>query len=200
MPAITTLTLRRAATGDASFLLHRRDPAKVTHAGGLCQVIPVGIFQPADDNPASEQNDLSLWRSMAREFSEELLATGEDYQHLGSPLDYDRWPFYRQLSTARKTGRLCVSCLGVGVDPLTLAVDVLTAAVFDGDLFDATFGGLVAANAEGRIIASQGASGAPGVPFTSETVDRFGAGGEPMQAAGAAILQLAWRHRNSLLG
>jgi hypothetical protein len=149
-------------------LLHRRDPARVTHAGGLYQVIPVGIVQPADDNPASEQNDLSLWRSMAREFSEELLATGEDYQHLGSPLDYDRWPFYNQLSTARKTGRLCVSCLGVGVDPLTLAVDVLTAAVFDGDLFDATFGGLAAANAEGRIIASLGASGAPGVPFTSE--------------------------------
>jgi hypothetical protein len=200
MPAITTLTLRRAATGDASFLLHRRDPAKVTHAGGLYQVIPVGIFQPADDKPASEQNDLSLWRSMAREFSEELLATGEDYQHLGSPLDYDRWPFYRELSTARKTGRLRVSCLGVGVDPLTLAVDILTTAVFDSDLFDTTFDGLVAANAEGRVIASQGAAGAPGLPFTSEAVERFAGGAEPMQAAGAAILQLAWRHRNSLLG
>ena len=200
MPAITTLTLRRAASGDASFLLHRRDPAKVTHAGGLYQVIPVGIFQPADDNPASEQNDLSLWRTMAREFSEELLATSEDYRHLGSPLDYRRWPFYRQLSAARETGKLRVSCLGVGVDPLTLAVDILTVAVFDSDLFDATFEGLVAANAEGRVIASHGAAGAPGVPFTSEVVDRFGGGAEPMQAAGAAILQLAWRHRASLLG
>jgi hypothetical protein len=200
MPAITTLTLRWAAAGDASFLLHRRDPAQVTHAGGLYQVIPVGIFQPADDNPASEQNDLSLWRSMAREFSEELLATGEDYQHLGSPLDYDPWPFYRELSTACKTGRLRVSCLGVGVDPLTLAVDILTTAVFDSDLFDTTFDRLVTANAEGCVIASQGAVGAPGLPFTSEAVDRFGSGAEPMQAAGAAILQLAWRHRNSLLG
>jgi hypothetical protein len=200
MPAITTLTLRRAAAGDASFLLHRRDPAKVTHAGGLYQVIPVGIFQPADDNPASEQNDLNLWRSMAREFSEELLATSEDYRHLGSPLDYDLWPFYRELSTARKTGRLRVFCLGVGVDPLTLAVDILTTIVFDSDLFDTIFDRLVTANAEGRVIASQGASGAPGVPFTSEAVERFGSGTEPMQAAGAAILQLAWRHRNSLLG
>lgn len=200
MPAITTLTLRRAAPGDASFLLHRRDPAKVTHAGGLCQVIPVGIFQPADDNPASEQNDLSLWRSMAREFSEELLATSEDYQHLGSPLDYSRWPFYRELSTARTAGRLRVSCLGIGVDPLTLAVDILTVAVFDGDLFDATFDGLVAANAEGRVIASQGAAGAPGLRFTSQIIDRLAGGAGPMQSAGAAILQLAWRHRNSLLG
>ena len=200
MPAITTLTLRRAAAGDASFLLHRRDPAKFTHAGGLYQVIPVGIFQPADDNPASEQNDLSLWRSMTREFSEELLATSEDYGHLGSPLDYDRWPFYRQLSIACKTGRLRVSCLGVGVDPLTLAVDILTAAVFDGDLFDATFEGLVTANAEGRVIGSEGAASVPGLPFTNEVIDRFAGGAEPMQAAGAAILQLAWRHRNSLLG
>ena len=200
MPAITTLTLRRAAAGDASFLLHRRDPVKVTHAGGLYQVIPVGIFQPADDNPASEQNDLSLWRSMAREFSEELLATGEDYQHLGSPLDYGRWPFYRRLSTARTTGRLRVSCLGMGVDPLTLAVDILTAAVFDNDLFDTAFDGLVAANAEGHVIAGQGAGGAPGLPFTGEVIDRFGGGAEPMQAAGAAILQQAWQHRGSLLG
>jgi hypothetical protein len=44
--AISTLTLRRSAGGDASFPLHWRDPAKVTHAGGLYQVIPVGIFQP----------------------------------------------------------------------------------------------------------------------------------------------------------
>jgi hypothetical protein len=93
-----------------------------------------------------------------------------------------------------------VFCLGVGVDPLTLAVDILTTAAFDSDLFDTTFDGLVAANAEGRVIASQGASGAPGVPFTSEAVERFAGGAEPMQAAGAAILQLAWRHRNSLLG
>jgi hypothetical protein len=88
----------------------------------------------------------------------------------------------------------------VGVDPLTLAVDVLTVAVFDSEFFDATFDGLVGANAEGHIIASQGAAGTPGVPFTSEVVDRFGGGAEPMQAAGAAVLQLAWRHRASLLG
>src|SRR5262249_4095060 len=136
--AITTLTLRRPPSGNASFLLHWRDPAKVTHAGGLHQVMPVGIFQPADNKPASEQNDLSLWRSMAREFSEELLGSGEDYRDLGSPLDYERWPFYRELSAAREAGRLRLFCLGLGVDPLTFAVDILAAAVFDSDLFDAT--------------------------------------------------------------
>ena len=44
--AISTLTLRLdQATGRASFLLHWRDPAKVGHAGGMYQVIPVGVFQ-----------------------------------------------------------------------------------------------------------------------------------------------------------
>jgi hypothetical protein len=201
MCAITTLTLRRTAAGDASFLLHWRDPVKVTHAGGLYQVMPVGIFQPADGNPSSVRNDLSLWRSMAREFSEELLGTPEDYRELGTPLDYDRWPFYRELAAARQAGKLGVACVGLGVDPLTFAADILTVAVFDGDVFDRLFAGLVAANAEGRVIGpgAAAAPGVPGVPFTGEAIRRLADGSEPMQAAGAAVLQLAWQHRGSLL-
>jgi hypothetical protein len=201
MCAITTLTLRRTAAGDASFLLHWRDPAKVTHAGGLYQVMPVGIFQPADDNPSSVRSDLSLWRSMAREFSEELLGTAEDYRELGSPLDYGRWPFYRELAAARGAGKLRVACVGLGIDPLTFAVDILAVAVFDGDVFDGLFAGLVAANAEGRVIGpgAAAAPGVPGVPFTGEAIRRLADGAASMQPAGAAVLQLAWQHRRSLL-
>jgi hypothetical protein len=202
MCAITTLTLRRTASGGASFLLHWRDPGQVTHAGGLYQVMPVGIFQPADANPASVGSDLSLWRSMAREFSEELLGTTEDYRGFGSPLDYGRWPFYRALSAARGAGKMRVFCLGMGVDPLTLAVDILAVAVFDSDVFDGLFAGLVAANAEGQVIGvpgGPGAAGAPGVPFTAKVIDRFAGGAEPTQAAGAAVLRLAWQHRARLL-
>ena len=204
MCAITTLTLRRTPAGDASFLLHWRDPAKVTHAGGLYQVMPVGIFQPADDNPASVRSDLSLWRSMAREFSEELLGTPEDYRDLGTPLDYGRWPFYRELAAAREAGKLAVSCVGLGVDPLTFAADILAVAVFDSDVFDRVFAGLVAANAEGRVIgpgapAVPGTPGVPGVPFTGEAIRWLAGGAASMQAAGAAVLQLAWQHRSSLL-
>jgi hypothetical protein len=202
MCAITTLTLRRTAAGDASFLLHWRDPAKVTHAGGLYQVMPVGIFQPADGNPSSVRGDLSLWRSMAREFSEELLGTPEDYRELGSPLDYGRWPFYRELAAAREAGKLGVACVGLGVDPLTFAADILTVAVFDGDVFDRLFADLVAANAEGKVIGPSAAAapGVPGIPFTGEAIRRLADGSGSMQAAGAAVLQLAWQHRRSLLG
>jgi hypothetical protein len=212
--AVTTLTLRRDAAGGASFVLHWRDPARVNHGGGLYQVMPVGLFQPVTEAAAALRHDLSLWKSMAREFSEEFLGTSEDYQTSGGLLDYESWPFYRRLTAARREGRLAVHCLGLGVDPLTFATDVLAVAVFDAPLFDAEFAGLVALNAEGRVItrdgigarggtgdgARAGPGGPAGIPFTTETVARLTGGREPLQASGVAVLNLAWEHRAQLLG
>jgi len=195
--AVTTLTLRRDAAGAASFVLHWRDPAKVNHGGGLYQVMPVGLFQPVTAAAAALRHDLSLWKSMAREYSEEFLGTSEDYQTSGGLLDYDGWPFYRRLTGAMRAGRLTAHCLGLGVDPLSFATDLLAVAVFDADLFDAEFAGLVARNAEGRVITG---SGSAGIPFTADTIARLTSGGEPFQAAGAALLRLAWEHRKYLLG
>jgi hypothetical protein len=212
--AVTTLTLRRDAAGGASFVLHWRDPARVNHGGGLYQVMPVGLFQPVTEAAAALRHDLSLWKSMAREFSEEFLGTSEDYQTSGGLLDYESWPFYRRLTAARREGRLAAHCLGLGVDPLTFATDVLAVAVFDAPLFDAEFAGLVALNAEGRVItrdgtgarggtgdgARAGSGGPVGIPFTAETVARLTGGREPLQASGVAVLNLAWEHRAQLLG
>jgi hypothetical protein len=205
--AVTTLTLRRDSAGAASFVLHWRDPAKVNHGGGLYQVMPVGLFQPVTSAAAALRHDLSLWKSMAREYSEEFLGTSEDYQTSGGLLDYDGWPFYRRLTGAMRAGRLTVHCLGLGVDPLSFATDLLAVAVFDADLFDAEFAGLVARNAEGRVITGGGSAGIPftaggsaGIPFTAGTVARLTDGREPFQAAGAALLRLAWEHRKHLLG
>ena len=193
--AITTLTLRRQSSGDAEFLLHWRDPAKVTHAAGMYQVMPVGVFQPGDDAAGSVRHDLNVWHSMVREFGEELLGGSEDYSRFGSPIRYDQWDFYRRLTEARRTGNLDVSILGVGVDPLTLVADILAVAVFDADFFDEVFRGLVASNAEGRIVTEHGRAG---FALTETSVSRFSSGDEPMQAAGSATLKLAWKHRDSL--
>ena len=195
--AVTTLTLRRPPRGQATFVLHWRDPAKVNNGGGLYQVMPVGIFQPVAGTPAAEKNDLSLWRCMTREFSEEFLGTTEDYDTQDGLLDYGGWPFYRRLTSAREAGALSVWCLGVGVDPLTLATDILTVAVFDSDLYDAVFDGLVELNAEGRVVSVDGSAA---IPCTAATVGRFSGGSEPTQAAGAALLRLAWQHQGLLLG
>ena len=81
--------------------------------------------------------------------------------------------------------------LGMGVDPLTFAADILTAAVFDAPVFDELFGRLVTHNDKGRVLAS--------VPFHRDAVDRF-VKDEPTQAAGSALLSLAWRRRSHLVG
>jgi hypothetical protein len=187
LSAVTTLTLRVPAAGDPTFVLHWRDPAAVTHAGGLYQVMPVGVFQAAAEGEQARARDLDLWRCMAREFREEYLGGAEDYP----AGDYAHWPFFEELAAARSAGKLTVWCLGLGADPLTLAVDVLCVAVCAADTFDALFGGVVGSNAEGKVMT--------GIPFTAGTVDRF-IRDEPMQPAGAAALELAWQHRRHLLG
>jgi hypothetical protein len=195
LTAVTTLTLRRAPGGAASFLLHWRDPARVNHAGGVYQVMPAGIFQPVTAVPAAQWHDLSLWRCITREFSEELLGGSEEYPTPGGRLDYGQWPFHRALAAARDAGTLRVSCLGLGVDPLTLATDILTVAVFDAPVFDRMFHDLVTENSEGRVVTQDGSAA---IPFTRASVDHFTGGGVPLQTAGAALLRLAWQHRDLL--
>jgi hypothetical protein len=190
--AVSTLTLRLdRAAGRASFLLHWRDPARVGHAGGLYQVVPVGVFQPSGEEDWNHRHDFSLWRCMIREFAEELCGRPERYANHGGPVDYDSWPFARQLTAAAGRGEIRVWCLGLGADPLTYATDLLTVAVVDSAAFDAWFGGHPRSNAEGRVLAAR--------EFTADVIDRT-LTSEPVQAAGAAVLRLAWRHRETLLG
>ena len=190
--AISTLTIRiDRTTGRASFLMHWRDPAKVGHAGGLYQVIPVGVFQPSGEAAWNTRHDFSLWRCMIREFAEELRGRSEDYANHGGPLDYGSWPFARQMTDALDRGQVRVWCLGLGVDPLTFATDLLTVAVIDSDTFDGLFGRHLRSNREGRVLAPRESA----AHVIDRTVTR-----EPVQAAGAALLRLAWRHRDVLGG
>ena len=186
--AITTLTLRfDAATGRASFLMHWRDPAKVGHAGGMYQVIPVGVFQPSGEASWHEREDFSLWRCMLREFDEELRGTPEEYG--AGPVDYQSWPFARHMAAALDRGQIRVWCLGLGVDPLTYATDLLTVAVIDSRVFDELFRLDPRGNDEGSVLAAR--------EFAAHVIDRV-VTGDPVQAAGAAVLRLAWRHRDAL--
>lgn len=189
--AITTLTLRLdRAAGKASFLLHWRDPAKVGHAGGMVQVIPVGIFQPSRDGEQHERHDFSLWRCMTREFAEELCGHSENYGTGNGPIDYESWAFARRLATGLADGQIRAWCLGLGADPLTYALDLLTVAVIDSDLYDELFGAGLQANTEGTILAAR--------DFTTAAIEDAIAD-NPMQAAGAAVLRLAISRRDVLL-
>ncbi|HEX6403688.1 MAG TPA: hypothetical protein VF003_11095 [Pseudonocardiaceae bacterium] len=189
--ALSTLTLRHdPTTGQVAFPLHRRDGANVGHAGGLYQVLPVGVFQPAGEELWNAENDFSLWRSIVRELAEELRGETEDYGTNRGPIDYRYWPFADHLTRALDTGQVRAFCVGIGVDPLTFATDILAVVTIDAPLYDELFGQVANVNTEGSII--------PDVPFTTETVERYTCN-EPTQAAGAGLLRLAWRQRSLLL-
>lgn len=200
IPDIQTLTLRRdRLTGTASFLLLRRDPTKVATAGGSCGLIPTGEFQPTSDARRDRENDFDLWRNIVREYAEEVLGQPERAGRSGEPLDYEQWDLHQTLCRARDAGRMSVHCLGVGLDPLTLAATVLTVAVFDDDVFDEVFNAAVRVNAEGALVtATASPSVPPGLSFTEETIRRL-LRHEPITAPGACLLGQAWRFRDIIL-
>jgi hypothetical protein len=189
--ATCALTLRYdRAAGTATFPLHHRDPALVGHAGGLYQVIPVGIFQPSGEAGWNEANDFGLWRGLLREYAEELLGASEEHGSEHAPIDYAGWPLARAMTDALGTGEIRAYCLGLGTDPLTYAMDLLTVVVIDAPLFDELFGALVADNAEGRVIGPR--------PFDQAAVKEL-LTQAPLQAAASALLTLAHAHRDVLL-
>ena len=191
--AVSALTLRHDRAADtASFPLHWRDPARVGHAGGMYQVIPVGIFQPSGEAPWNEANDFDLWRGMLREYAEELLGAGEDHGSETAPIDYDRWPLANQMTSALADGRVRAYCLGLGADPLTFALDLLSRG---GDRRAAC---TTTCSATLSPTTPKGRCSSP-VPSTSRP-SRNCSPGIPVQAAGAALLTLAIRHRQALLG
>jgi len=200
LPAITTLTLRRARNrASVSFLLHWRDPAKVATAAGLYDVIPAGEFQPSSIAPHDLSNDFDIWRNIVREYSEELLGAPEYDGSRSAPIDYVGWPFYRALGQARTEGRLAAVCLGAGLDALTLAATILTVVLIDDDVFDELFREAVQVNAEGiTMFDEQGNSAGHGLAFNEQNVTQL-LEREPMASPGAACLALAWRHRIALM-
>jgi hypothetical protein len=202
MTAVTTLTLRADRdAGEASMILLWRDPSQVASGGGLYQVAPAGMFQPSHNAPWNLANDFSLWRAIVRELAEELLGRGEDYGSASASICYEAWPLYAALSRAQRAGQARVFWLGMGVDPLSLAADQLTVLVLDAPVFDELFGSLVHANEEGRILTREPGArlgAAAGIGFTADNVKLYSTG-KPIVPASAALLRLAWEHRDLLL-
>jgi hypothetical protein len=189
--ATSALTLRYdRIAGTATFPLHYRHPGQVSHAGGLYQVIPVGVFQPSGEAPWNEANDFSLWRGLLREYAEELLGADEEHGSEQAPIDYAAWPLAKAMSDGLAGGRVRTWCLGLGADPLTFALDLLAVVVIDAPLYDDLFGDLVDVNAEGRVIKPR--------PFDEPSVAAL-LRDAPLQAAAAALLTLALTHRDTLL-
>jgi transcriptional regulator with XRE-family HTH domain len=199
LPSIITLTIRRSAEG-ATFILHRRDSGQVAVAGSLLHVIPTGVFQPSSISPTIRAHDFDLWRNTMREYSEEFLGNLEHEGNASGPLDYDGIEPFRSLNQARRDGQLRAYCFGIGLDPLTLCGEILTAVVIDDNVFDDVFRDLVETNNEGEIVLGDpGSRLGPGIAFNQDNVTRLIDSGR-MAPSGAACLDFAWEHRRLLLG
>ena len=200
LPSINTLTIRHDRGGQASFFLHRRSAGSVATAGGVYHVIPAGVFQPSGITPFHHEADFDLWRNIMRELSEELLGNPEHDGSSSSPIDYDTDEPFRSFEQARRSGAMRVSYFGIGLDALTLFGEILTVVVVDADAFDRLFGSMVQTNAEGSVVtAGPNRSVTEGIPFTHSALRRL-VDTEPIAPSAAACLELAWRHRETLLG
>ncbi|ANY08775.1 hypothetical protein [Pseudonocardia sp. HH130630-07] len=188
MGAIGTLTIRGGES--PSVVLHARDGLRVAAGGSMIHLLPAGIFQPSSVHPESVANDFSVWRNTQREYAEEVLGHDE-YDGTGEPVDYDRPPF-AGMDAALTDGRLRAHCLGVTLDALTLAGDILTVVVLAPELHDELFADAVDQNTEGTVPAHR-------IPFEQNTIDRLTASGR-LSPGAAAALRLAWQHRDALLG
>jgi hypothetical protein len=126
--------------------------------------------------PWDQSNDFDLWRNMQREFAEEFLGDPEADGSGGEPIDYNGTDPFRSLNAARRVGKLIAHCFGIGLDPLTLAGEIL-AVVVGANPHDV----------------------AEGIPFTESNIRRL-LDSEPLAPAAAACLDLAWEHRGIVLG
>ncbi|MFI0464690.1 transcriptional regulator [Saccharopolyspora sp. 5N102] len=188
MGAIGTLTIRGGEC--PSVVLHQRDSARVAGGGGMVHLLPAGIFQPSSVIPAAITADFSIWRNIQREYAEELLNHGE-YDGSGRPIRYHELEPFTALDNAVRDGRIRVFCLGVTLDALTLAGDILTVAVIAPDTYDEVFTKAVEANSEGSVPARA-------FPFEENTLTRLRES-KRLSPGAAAALHFAWTHRKLLL-
>jgi hypothetical protein len=193
---VSVLTIRADAHGgEPAFLVHLRDARKVATGGGQFHVIPVGLFQPPPGRPAVADEHFDLWRLIGREFAEEVLGCPEQRPEEQRGPEAERATvLLAGLAEARDAGRCRPYYLGLGVDPLMLATDVMIAAVFDAATFDALLGGFTAVNDEGAL-ARHGQD--VWFPFAAQEVRRI-VGATQAQPACAGALALAWQGREHL--
>ena len=136
-----------------------------------------------------------MWRCAVREYAEEFLGGSEDYG--SGPIDYESWPFAADLARGLSEGQVRADALGLGVDPLTLATDLVLTVSFDPPVFDHLFAQLVDTNSEGKLVRAQASLDAGNQQFSLSQAQRFVLH-EPVQAAGAAALTLASSGRGAL--
>ena len=191
--AVTTLLLRlpREPGSGATFYYLQRNES-LAHSAKLIGLVPSGMFQPASAHPDALVNDLSILRNVQREFAEELLG----YEELREPSPYiEASSAFIDLDDLLDMGLARLYFLGVGLDPLTLVAEIMTALVMTDEAFELVLSDrLEAHSSEGLIPMNENLEG---LPFP-ESVDRLLAESQ-LGACAGACLRLAVGHSDLLL-
>lgn len=197
LPAVGTLTLRRTPDGQGTFFLLYRETGHVATGEGTYGPLPAGMVQPASFSPLAHRQDLDIWRTIMREYNEELLGAPEARGDSGTEVDYGQPP-YSLLNAALAEGSLRVWCWGMALEPLNLAVCLLTVAVFEAETFDTIFAEAVERNEEGIVISGPRSSGTiTGLPLDAACINDLPP--SRMSSPAAGLLRLALQHKDVLL-
>ena len=169
-------------------VLYPGEAGQESTRGATYHVAPAGEFQPGAW--VRELDDRDPWHNIMREYNEEFL--NAPAARTGSPEDGESPP-YSQLRDAIKDKALTRWFLGIGIDPVTLAADLLTACVFERPAFVRIFGKEPWTSIEGPIRP---------YPFAAAQIERFArieaTAARAMLPGGSALLLLAWEHRAAL--
>ena len=197
--SVSALTLIRSGTR-WGFYLHARSNTDVAMGANQLHVVPSGVFQPASDHASTIKRDLSIWYTLCREYAEEYLNTEEAKGEDGMALSYDTDAPYAQINHLYASGRMSVSVVGLGLDPLTLFPELLTVSTMDEQAFDDVFSEMVTRNEEGAFRGEAVSGGRiQRFAFDEETVTGLVASAS-LSPGARGLLALAWRWREELTG
>jgi hypothetical protein len=116
-------------SGAATFpMMHR---SRTGSAAGTFHVVPAGEFQPTNNSPVAWRDHCTLWQTVLREFSEELLL---DDEAKSGGLDMRALAAREQmvpLVQLIRSGDWKTYFLGMGLDPLTLKPELLLVSIID---------------------------------------------------------------------
>lgn len=198
LPGINAVTVR-VKGNKAFFFMHRRSATGVGAAMNSTHVTPAGEFQPHTDALPIRRSDLDLWHTVMREYAEEFLGHPDASGDSGIVIDYAKDRPFSAMEAARRSGRVRLRFLGIGINPLTWKPEICVACVWDAAAFDRIFANMLQKNDEGVLVVGgrMKAGGFHGLPFTSENV--LGYAHDPStMPEGRACLALTWRWRNEL--
>lgn len=195
---INNLTIIRERE-NATFLLMRRGQ-DLASANGAIHVIPAGEFQPISIPSGNEINQCTIWQTLFREFSEEILLSREAKFAEVSIKTLASIEPINMLRQMANDSEWITWFLGIGIDPINLKLEMLTVTVINKPSlrellnYSKLQSSLPQSNEEGALLLRKGGWGDD---LTKENLMKH-AFSDHILPAGAACLSLTAKHLDKI--